>query len=576
MSRVEWSRLGGDACEELLGVLLLRKYGTARRMRPSRGDGGIDIYIPKSDGWIVYQIKSFTGPLTTSRKQKIEKSWTTFRDFVAAHQIPVAAWYLLRPEDATWDDEQYLRGVVGDVPWQWGWKDLLFCESLAADYPDVIDYYLHDGKSRLERTVTAFLTAAGFRTTQGQAPATPAASTDVLMAVHDSINAIDPHYSYDFSVDTRPSSLADADDWWPPIAPTPDLVAAATSRTPDRQRAVTIRVFARYEQATEDREIPLSWSVSAEASSSDQKAYLDFINYGVQAARVPGQITVDLPGGLALHEAEGYLTFGPSTTGAPAELWTLSVLDESGSATLAEVDMRGGPPTSGLTGRGVSMLLQDVRGAVQLLWKWDEATAQVTYELTWNPLPGRLPRDLLPGLAVAAAFHQPNQVRLARTGGPTFAGPQSIAGEAKRELQELVELVRVLAGLQRHTHTPLPMPTADMLTPGVVAAWHAALRLLQGEDLHKPWTSLKEEYEVDVCPSIGEDVSVLKRLPLEIPTAEGLVRLGTLLVQAPARVSALEPTAEGRTRATLVPTGDRLLHLKVVDDEDLQDAAIPH
>lgn len=64
MAKVEWSRLTGDECEGVLGVLLLRRHPHARRIRPSQGDRGVDVYAPGDEGWTVFQIKSFTGALT--------------------------------------------------------------------------------------------------------------------------------------------------------------------------------------------------------------------------------------------------------------------------------------------------------------------------------------------------------------------------------------------------------------------------------------------------------------------------------------------------------------------------------
>ncbi|MFD9466913.1 restriction endonuclease [Streptomyces sp. NPDC060027] len=50
MSRVEWTRLSGDEVEEVVAVLLSRRHPDCVRIRPSRGDGGIDLLLPQSDG----------------------------------------------------------------------------------------------------------------------------------------------------------------------------------------------------------------------------------------------------------------------------------------------------------------------------------------------------------------------------------------------------------------------------------------------------------------------------------------------------------------------------------------------
>jgi hypothetical protein len=46
MARVEWTRISPDDVEYVSAVLLARENPRAQRIRPSRGDGGIDILVP--------------------------------------------------------------------------------------------------------------------------------------------------------------------------------------------------------------------------------------------------------------------------------------------------------------------------------------------------------------------------------------------------------------------------------------------------------------------------------------------------------------------------------------------------
>lgn len=61
MARVEWSRLSGEEVEAVVAILLCREHPTAVRVKPSRGDGGIDVWVPGDGSAIVYQIKGYTG-----------------------------------------------------------------------------------------------------------------------------------------------------------------------------------------------------------------------------------------------------------------------------------------------------------------------------------------------------------------------------------------------------------------------------------------------------------------------------------------------------------------------------------
>ena len=48
--RVEWTELGGDEAETVLANLIYSEHPTATRVRPSRGDFGLDVLNP-SKGW---------------------------------------------------------------------------------------------------------------------------------------------------------------------------------------------------------------------------------------------------------------------------------------------------------------------------------------------------------------------------------------------------------------------------------------------------------------------------------------------------------------------------------------------
>lgn len=113
MSRVEWSRRTSDEVESLLGIALCLRYSNATRIRPSRGDKGVDVFVPTDEGWVVYQIKSFTGSLNASRKRQIKKSWDTFHEYVREDRVDVAEWHLLRPENPTLEDIRWLAELKG-------------------------------------------------------------------------------------------------------------------------------------------------------------------------------------------------------------------------------------------------------------------------------------------------------------------------------------------------------------------------------------------------------------------------------------------------------------------------------
>jgi hypothetical protein len=116
VARVEWSRLSGDEAEAVIGIMLCREHPTATRVKPSQGDGGIDVWVPEGDTAIVYQIKSYTGNINASRRAKVKKSWKTLLDYAQENSITISDWYLVMPENPTTGQLKWLEELTKQAP----------------------------------------------------------------------------------------------------------------------------------------------------------------------------------------------------------------------------------------------------------------------------------------------------------------------------------------------------------------------------------------------------------------------------------------------------------------------------
>jgi hypothetical protein len=117
VTRIEWTRTEPGDIEHLVAMLLCRENPAATHIRPSRGDGGIDVLGPADDGSgiIVYQVKSFHSNLTASQKAQVERSFHRLVDFAKAHDLKVLEWYLTLPLDPT--TENLLDWLPDHSPW---------------------------------------------------------------------------------------------------------------------------------------------------------------------------------------------------------------------------------------------------------------------------------------------------------------------------------------------------------------------------------------------------------------------------------------------------------------------------
>src|SRR5674476_263731 len=110
VARVEWTRTEPGDIEHLVAMLLCRENPDATHIRPSSGDGGIDVLVPADgdSGVIVYQVKSFHSNLTASQKAQVVHSFHRLLDFATGQHLQVLKWYLTLPLDPTNENLSWL------------------------------------------------------------------------------------------------------------------------------------------------------------------------------------------------------------------------------------------------------------------------------------------------------------------------------------------------------------------------------------------------------------------------------------------------------------------------------------
>src|SRR4051794_16197281 len=154
VSRIAWNRHPDDV-EPVVAILLASRYAGAKRIRPSRGDRGIDVLAPSTEPGMVdvYQVKRFAENLNASQKSQIEHSLEVIGETAAARGVRVGNWYLTLPLDPTPENLDWLAAISSNYEFQCDWRGLSFIDSLAAEFPAVIVYYLRDGRDRLEHAM---------------------------------------------------------------------------------------------------------------------------------------------------------------------------------------------------------------------------------------------------------------------------------------------------------------------------------------------------------------------------------------------------------------------------------------
>jgi hypothetical protein len=497
MARVEWTRTEPGDIEQVVSMLLCRESPSATRVRPSRGDGGIDVLAPSSEGAgvAVYQVKSFSSNLTAGQKAQIERSFRRLLDYARGHGLRVAEWYLTLPLDPTNENREWLSSFTASHGITAEWRGLGFVEGLAGTYPSVIDYYLRDGKDRLQaalESITAVLRTsmrlgsaappAGSPISSPAGPLTPAEIAGTLAALHATLNEHDPHFSYDFSVDSARPEVPDQ----------PGLVAAVQDGYAERW--ITFKVFARCAEALVERAVPLSLRITAEPGSVLHRDIEAFDKYGTPFTAPAGttDAELDLTGGLGGPVTGGSVRLEPAVgTGSAAYDIRLQIVDRADEV-VAETLVHMEPPTTGPSRRGVRAHGTEQHGTFTFEALTDLEAQTASYAVCRSDLTGKPPGQLLPGLRLLREFRHPHGLRVARPFGPATHRPEplpeAIGPDPGTGL--VFDIVDALTVIQDHATAQLRVPNLAELTQHQTREFLRVAELMRGAAISVPWEGL--------------------------------------------------------------------------------------
>ncbi|WP_100479483.1 hypothetical protein [Mycobacteroides abscessus] len=551
MARVEWSELSGDEAETVLANLLYSKYPTATRVRPSQGDFGIDVIVPAPGGAVdVYQIKKFAGTLEYSEKRQIKDSFRRLMVGMVRRGLPINNWYLVMPVDPTvgnhfdWftsmPDEviEELAQAVDpttkgpllteqeiDTIRAWRdapgriikWEGRPFCETLAGAYPHVIDYYLRDGKDRLRAAVADLAnilqsdaTLPDANSDSTVAVLTPAESRAHLLRLQAVLDT-DPHFRYGVSIDPTPPTLTEE----------PNLVAATQEIQSDGQ-TLTFRIYVRFQEALNERPIPINLQFAFEDASFDRAAFDDWRKYGKSLA-VPVRVDADLPGGLGQQASDkiSHLIIEPIGNQHDLRLRIRTPDGSTGPELHFTMTATTGPSMTGLWVQGT-----DETGFVTFESTFDEDTQAVTIGFRHSGFVDANAAQVLPSLQFIADLHPPNTLQAAEKYGP-FHDFHGIP-EGATIADSVVDYVRNLTVVQTRTATPVQVPDLSTVTTDDVHSAAAAAALIEGKTLIGSWDSMEFAQQATTPIDTTRHYEIVIIEPLRVTVGAQELTLGAL------------------------------------------------
>src|SRR6266536_1063495 len=476
----------GEDVEAVVSMLLCRRHERAARRRAGRGDRGVDVFVPVDRGRIdVYQVKRYDRSLTAAQWRKIKESYDRLVEAVAEGHVAVLNWYLVMPLDQSEADAAKFAQLVASAPFErCEWKGLAWLDALASEYPEVVDYYLADGKARLEEAHCDLMAVLGARASASDG-ADAGATTDGLTALHRTLNRRDPLYRYDFAVGS-----VDDRDAFVPAEPPGSLVF--TVQLSDGDVCVTWHVHARCDESVRERPIPIGLRLDADQDPTLPESLRLFADYGKPFSAPHGTVTIslDLPGGLGGTRENGSVRIGPTAEEAAHRyVMRLRAVGSDGAAA-APVRLEMSAPTVGA--RGTRLYGEHDGGAftVEVFHDFEPATMNIRFSAL-DPT-GRPVVSVLDGVEFLHAVAG-SSLEVAAEHGPFMAfgdvgthdgKPEQRDEEPGSGEQAVLEALRALAAMQAHTTTTLLVP--DRMTRGDACEWQNVARILAGEIVVDP------------------------------------------------------------------------------------------
>lgn len=484
-------------------MLLCSRYPNAVRVRPSQGDGGIDVFLPGPAGWgkerAVWQIKRYCDNLGGTEKRAIKRSFSRVIETSCKEGWRITEWHLVMPLDPTSQNLGWLDSHVADAGFRCETHGLMFCDTLAANYPKIIDYYLRDGKERLQAemdNLTRIL--SGRLNRQEDEPLMPADVLTDLISIYKALNACDPFYKYNFDVSDKP----------PPDEPSLDEegLVAAYAMCQDSVW-ITINIYALSLAALEERPITWRLQLAVPADDDELRKHVDkFIDYGAPLSMPVGTVrgSLDLPAGLGgdlISASLQVINVIEQVDDEETEL-AIAMLAPDSDTVIASTTIKRTKLSRG-QGGGVRSIWVDNANVFTI-----EMLAKNTQqrELTWNfqteyDLNGRRPADIVDSLKFLAAMHAPNRIGIGLPYGPEefTSGGTAPSADRDKEAKRWSVVADALARIQDHVAVLLRMP-AEMTTDQAIAIIDAA-KLLSGESrngtMTGPFTIIRQQTQLE-------------------------------------------------------------------------------
>ncbi|MGY4541233.1 hypothetical protein ACVWY0_001142 [Arthrobacter sp. UYNi723] len=531
MSRIEWTRYNGDDIESLVAMFISGDHPEAERITPSKGDGGIDVLV-KTDKTRVYQVKKFSGPLSSSQAKQIKKSVDRLCSDPRLKDLQVDEWHLVMPWDATLETKKWVtdyvtkKGLPEPI-----WDGLTQCDFWASKYPHVVDYYLRGNAERIREMAVSIVQGLRLKDIREKEVQSRdiAALADELKETVAILNREDPFYAYGIHVEPQ-LKTPDRDDVCEALTNVKPGVVLSTL-IGDSRVALRVDVYVKNRVALQLDPLKINMVMTAKLGSEQAAAIEDFRKFGSPmelSAGVSG--SSNFPGGLGGEFANAGVTVLPASdiSDRDREL-RLLLFDEDDRQVDSLVVHREytttGIPSEDKGPRGMESRLTDAHNVLEILLRFDVDEQSSDMAITAHAPQGKLAVDVLPALRFFKKSTAPNRLTVAPRFGPVPDQRQPLMPRDKNISDLWVDVAAALSLIQEHTAHRLHFPELEKMEERAIREILRAGALLQCQTITEHMALIGTDHDATL-PDEVRTVTFL--LPWTLELHEGTVDLGYL------------------------------------------------
>jgi hypothetical protein len=453
--KVNWNEIDHRTYEDMVAVLLSRLHPDSQRIDGTGGDGGRDVQFATPDGLHVFELKSFTGRVSKSRRPQITRSLNR------AKELEPVEWVLVVPIDPTPAEERWFNQIRNDVPFPLVWRGRTWLDAEMTTRPEIHRYFVEGAAAEVVRLLAELQAENAMPRSVGDALAR-------LQTLHDRLDELDPHYTYDLAVGREVASTR----------PHGAILSASIANA-------RVDVYPRYVGAERDRPITINVTF---AFASEDSAYLQelirSIDYGTPVSlpgRVVAQFELDAPLGLGVSQSPVAIEIGGSSPSANGPIRFVAEI-RNGVRLLASL-----PLDFKVSNRGRKGLIftgSDSTGWLRLRLTANIENKELTVNLGVEQAPV-LPAAVLPLLRWLVHLRAPNELQLLSSVGST-AAPVLLSNEPFVD-ETMLKIVEALDDVQRESGASFDLPVDITLEEAQLII--EARRLLAGQQVEATWCS---------------------------------------------------------------------------------------